>query len=226
MGFVSPFRCSSSPPWLRPERRWQRPGHGRYPGLQPNRLAAATPELRARLPWTGRAIPYLQGGPMRVAGVLGGVLLVLALALTAKPAQASDVSVTTELRPGWNLAGWTAGEAGIDAVFSALPSVLTVYEGRARGPANTVDAGRSADDTGPGPGGGRRSDRPERRLQRQLDDDLVLDGQLHECSYRRRVGDQPVGCFDRPRQLVNCERVELQSLRLLGHHPPGVGVGL
>ena len=64
---------------------------------------------------------------MRVAGVLGGVLLVLALALTAKPAQASDVSVTTELRPGWNLVGWTAGEADVEAVFSSLPSLLTVY---------------------------------------------------------------------------------------------------
>ncbi len=64
---------------------------------------------------------------MRVTGVLAGALLVLALALTAKPAQASDVSVTTELRPGWNLVGWTAGEADIDAVFSALPSLLTVY---------------------------------------------------------------------------------------------------
>lgn len=64
---------------------------------------------------------------MRVTGVLAGALLVLVLALTAKPAQASDVSVTTELRPGWNLVGWTAGEADIDAVFSALPSLLTVY---------------------------------------------------------------------------------------------------
>ena len=64
---------------------------------------------------------------MRVAALLAVVFLVLALALTARPAQAADVSVTTELRPGWNLAGWTAGETDIDTVFSALPPLLAIY---------------------------------------------------------------------------------------------------
>ncbi|MYH67235.1 MAG: carboxypeptidase regulatory-like domain-containing protein [Dehalococcoidia bacterium] len=64
---------------------------------------------------------------MRVAVSLAGVLLALTLALTARAAQASDVSVTTELRPGWNLAGWTPGETDVDMVFSALPPLLAIY---------------------------------------------------------------------------------------------------
>ena len=49
------------------------------------------------------------------------------LPFDAKAPPPEPVVVTTELRPGWNLAGWTGAEATVGTVFSAVPEVLAVY---------------------------------------------------------------------------------------------------
>lgn len=67
------------------------------------------------------------------------VLLVLAigLALTAslKPVAADEhpvtgepvETVTTELQPGWNLAGWTEPAAAVETIFETIPELEAVY---------------------------------------------------------------------------------------------------
>ena len=35
--------------------------------------------------------------------------------------------VTTELKPGWNLAGWTGAEAEVSALFDAIPQIEAAY---------------------------------------------------------------------------------------------------
>lgn len=51
------------------------------------------------------------------------------LALASPPLAAADAeeTVTTRLQPGWNLAGWTEEEAGISAIFEAIPQLEAVY---------------------------------------------------------------------------------------------------
>ena len=51
------------------------------------------------------------------------------LALAPPPLAAADgeETVTTRLQPGWNLAGWTEEEAGISAIFEAIPQLEAVY---------------------------------------------------------------------------------------------------
>ena len=56
------------------------------------------------------------------------VALSLVLLATAKTAAAeSGDHVTTELQPGWNLAGWTEESADIQAVFDAIQRLEAVY---------------------------------------------------------------------------------------------------
>ncbi|MYH67539.1 MAG: carboxypeptidase regulatory-like domain-containing protein, partial [Dehalococcoidia bacterium] len=59
------------------------------------------------------------------------VLLVLATGTTlfSSPERvaASDDTVTTVLQPGWNLAGWTEAEAGVDAIFDDIPQLEVAY---------------------------------------------------------------------------------------------------
>ena len=45
----------------------------------------------------------------------------------SSPLQTQDRPITTELRPGWNLAGWTEGEAVVDVLFGALPELLVAH---------------------------------------------------------------------------------------------------
>ena len=44
-----------------------------------------------------------------------------------QPAAAADDTVTTELQPGLNLAGWTEDEASIEAIFDDIPALDLVY---------------------------------------------------------------------------------------------------
>ena len=44
-----------------------------------------------------------------------------------QPVVAADDTVTTELQPGLNLAGWTEDAAGIEAIFDAIPALDLVY---------------------------------------------------------------------------------------------------
>ena len=46
---------------------------------------------------------------------------------TADAEEASTDTVTTVLQPGWNLAGWTEDEAGVSAIFEAIPRLEAVY---------------------------------------------------------------------------------------------------
>ena len=64
-----------------------------------------------------------------VAGLLAGVVLLwVPAALDPQPAAAhGGETVTTELQPGWNLAGWTEGEAPVSAIFRAIPQLRGVY---------------------------------------------------------------------------------------------------
>ena len=39
----------------------------------------------------------------------------------------SGETVTTELQPGLNLAGWTEAEASVEAIFDAIPELELVY---------------------------------------------------------------------------------------------------
>ena len=64
-----------------------------------------------------------------VAGLLAGVaLLWVPAALGPQQAAAhGGETVTTELQPGWNLAGWTEAEAPVSAVFKAIPQLEMAY---------------------------------------------------------------------------------------------------
>ena len=60
------------------------------------------------------------------------VMLVLGAALLAAPAPASaneaDAStLTTQLQPGWNMAGWLGPEAPVSELFGAVPALERVY---------------------------------------------------------------------------------------------------
>ena len=56
------------------------------------------------------------------------VAIGLALFATVHTAEAdSGETVTMELQPGWNLAGWTEAEAGVEAIFDAIPQLEVVY---------------------------------------------------------------------------------------------------
>ena len=57
-----------------------------------------------------------------MAAVLG-----VGLGSTNGTARAADDTLTTTLQPGWNLVGWTEGEAEVAAIFEALPAVEAVY---------------------------------------------------------------------------------------------------
>ena len=46
---------------------------------------------------------------------------------TIGTARAADDTLTTTLQPGWNLVGWTEGEAEVAAIFEALPGLEAVY---------------------------------------------------------------------------------------------------
>ncbi len=46
---------------------------------------------------------------------------------TADAEEAATQTVTTELRPGWNLAGWTEDEAEVSEIFEAVPPLEVVY---------------------------------------------------------------------------------------------------
>ena len=59
--------------------------------------------------------------------LLGAVVLGLALQPGAAAAEEGE-TVTTELRPGWNLAGWTEEEADISALFEAIPQLEAVFQ--------------------------------------------------------------------------------------------------
>ena len=63
---------------------------------------------------------------------LAALLTVLALGLTPafapqRAAADSGETVATELRPGWNLAGWTSDETGVATIFDEIPALETVY---------------------------------------------------------------------------------------------------
>ena len=95
------------------------------------------------------------------AGLLGLFLLVAGVALFAswKPVAAqSGEMVTTELQPGFNLAGWTEHEAPVSAIFEAIPQLDFVYAWDADGQrfraAVRTDAGAAGDLTTLTPGMG------------------------------------------------------------------------
>ena len=78
---------------------------------------------------------------MRLSGTYGHrhllVVLVAAASLWVlvsgvESALAASDTVTTELQPGWNLAGWTGGEADVDVVFAAIPQLVIAYAWDAR----------------------------------------------------------------------------------------------
>ena len=50
-----------------------------------------------------------------------------ALLPSPQPAAAADDTVTTELQPGLNLAGWTEPAASIEAIFDSIPELELVY---------------------------------------------------------------------------------------------------
>lgn len=63
-----------------------------------------------------------------VLAVVFAVAMGLLLLATPHAASAqSGETVTTELRPGLNLAGWTGSEAGVSAIFDAIPALEAVY---------------------------------------------------------------------------------------------------
>ena len=71
---------------------------------------------------------------LRARIVCAGIAALLALALAAAllppaPTAAADSgdAITTELRPGLNLAGWTQPETPVAAIFDAIPRLTYVY---------------------------------------------------------------------------------------------------
>ncbi len=53
----------------------------------------------------------------------------MTLGLPSPPLAAADAgeTVTTELQPGWNLAGWTGEEAEVSVLFEAIPQLEAVF---------------------------------------------------------------------------------------------------
>ncbi|MXW25193.1 MAG: hypothetical protein F4Z77_02660 [Dehalococcoidia bacterium] len=65
-------------------------------------------------------------GAKGLAGLLVG-LAVWALAFSSETASASGETVTTELAPGWNVAGWTEAEAPVETLFEMIPDLEVAY---------------------------------------------------------------------------------------------------
>lgn len=59
--------------------------------------------------------------------VLTAAAALWALVSGLETALAAGDTVTTELQPGWNLAGWTGDEADVDIVFEAIPQLVIAY---------------------------------------------------------------------------------------------------
>ena len=66
-------------------------------------------------------------GARGLAGLLVGLALAWGAASNAGTASASGETVTTELVPGWNLAGWMGEEAGVDDLFEEIPALEVVH---------------------------------------------------------------------------------------------------
>ncbi len=79
-----------------------------------------------------------------LTGLLMAAMVGLQLASAPEIARADDgETATTELQPGWNLAGWTGEEAEVAAIFEAIPELETVYawDAEARSFRGTVRVG-------------------------------------------------------------------------------------
>ena len=79
-----------------------------------------------------------------LTGLLMAAMVGLQLASAPELARADDgETATTELQPGWNLAGWTGEEAEVAAIFEAIPELETVYawDAEARSFRGTVRVG-------------------------------------------------------------------------------------
>ena len=66
----------------------------------------------------------------RLQLALASLLVSVALGLILTPGTAAagaGETVTTELQPGWNLAGWTEEAAAVSAIFEAIPQLEAVY---------------------------------------------------------------------------------------------------
>ena len=68
--------------------------------------------------------PPATHGSRRLLGVLAASAVLWAAASGTETALAAGDTVTTELRPGWNLAGWTGDEADIDVLFATIPRLV------------------------------------------------------------------------------------------------------
>ena len=68
--------------------------------------------------------PRLQ---LAVALLFMSAMLGLAVASSRPAAADAGETVTTELQPGWNLAGWTGEEAEVSAIFEAIPQLEAVF---------------------------------------------------------------------------------------------------
>lgn len=77
--------------------------------------------------WAGRVLPSGRFGSRGLLGVLTAVVLLWSLASGVGTALAASDTVTTELRPGWNLAGWTEDEASVETLFAAIPQLVVAY---------------------------------------------------------------------------------------------------
>ena len=67
---------------------------------------------------------------LRLQLAIAGLLVSVTLGLILTPGTAAadgEETVTTRLQPGWNLAGWTGEEAGISAIFEAIPQLEAVF---------------------------------------------------------------------------------------------------
>ena len=68
---------------------------------------------------------------LRLQPALAGLLIaaILGLLLASPPPAEADSgeTLTSELQPGWNLAGWTEEETGVGAIFDAIPQLEAVY---------------------------------------------------------------------------------------------------
>ena len=70
---------------------------------------------------------FASRGATVLAGLLVGLALTWGLASNPETASASGETVTTELAPGWNLAGWMGEEAGVDDLFEEIPALEVVH---------------------------------------------------------------------------------------------------
>lgn len=77
--------------------------------------------------WAGRVLPSGEYWSRGLLGVLTAVVLLWALASGVGTALAASDTVTTELQPGWNLAGWTEDEASVETLFAAIPQLVVAY---------------------------------------------------------------------------------------------------